>query len=62
VRTRHYHVKVQAPGRPVLTTQLYFPGERRNRWDVFFRRRLLIDIDDKPDGKRARYDFVLDLP
>ena len=24
-RTRHYHVKVQAPERPVLTTQLYFP-------------------------------------
>lgn len=61
VRTRHYHVKVQAPGRPVLTTQLYFPGEPRNRWDVFFRRRLLMDIDDRPDGKQARYDFVLDL-
>jgi protocatechuate 3,4-dioxygenase beta subunit len=26
-RTRHFHVKVQAPGRPVLTTQLYFPDE-----------------------------------
>lgn len=61
VRTRHYHVKVQAPGRPVLTTQLYFPGEPRNSWDVFFRRRLLIDIDEMPEGKRARYDFVLDL-
>ena len=62
VRTRHYHIKVQVPGRPALTTQLYFPGKWRNRWDVFFRRRLLMDIDDKPDGKRARYDFVLDLP
>ena len=27
-RTRHYHVKVQAPNRPVLTTQLYFPERR----------------------------------
>ncbi len=26
-RTRHIHVKVQAPDSPVLTTQLYFPGE-----------------------------------
>src|SRR5215813_4811291 len=26
-RTRHIHVKVQAPGRPPITTQLYFPGE-----------------------------------
>ncbi len=27
-RTRHIHVKAQAPGEPVLTTQLYFPGSR----------------------------------
>ena len=26
-RTRHFHVKVAAPGRPVLITQLYFPDE-----------------------------------
>src|SRR5439155_1166960 len=26
-RTRHIHVKVQAPNGPVLTTQLFFPGE-----------------------------------
>src|SRR5215470_13362622 len=30
-RTRHVHVKVQAPGARLLTTQLYFPGERKNR-------------------------------
>jgi protocatechuate 3,4-dioxygenase beta subunit len=28
-RTRHYHVKVQAPEHPVLTTQLYFSGRTR---------------------------------
>jgi len=27
-RTRHIHVKVQAPGGRILTTQLYFPGCR----------------------------------
>jgi protocatechuate 3,4-dioxygenase beta subunit len=32
-RTRHYHVKVQAPERPVLTTQLYLPDEPTNRRD-----------------------------
>ncbi len=27
-RTRHIHVKVQAPGGPILTTQLYFRESR----------------------------------
>src|SRR6478672_2952964 len=29
-RTRHIHVKAQAPSKPVLTTQLYFPNEPGN--------------------------------
>jgi protocatechuate 3,4-dioxygenase beta subunit len=37
-RTRHYHVKVQAPQQSVLTTQLYFPNEPTNRRDGLFRR------------------------
>jgi protocatechuate 3,4-dioxygenase beta subunit len=32
-RTRHIHVKVQRPHGKILTTQLYFPGEPRNRSD-----------------------------
>ncbi len=60
-RTRHCHVKVQAPGRPVLTTQLYFPGEDRNALDFLFRRDLLMEIADGADAKRGRFDFVLDL-
>jgi len=32
-RTRHLHVKVQAPNQPVLTTQLYFPGQPSNATD-----------------------------
>ncbi|MGH3322486.1 MAG: hypothetical protein ACRDN9_20380, partial [Streptosporangiaceae bacterium] len=35
-RTRHVHVKAQAPYEPILTTQLYFPGEPRNRTDPLF--------------------------
>jgi protocatechuate 3,4-dioxygenase beta subunit len=60
-RTRHYHIKVQAPGQGILTTQLYFPGEPGNEADTIFNPALLLDI---PLGRRpnlARYDFVLDL-
>jgi protocatechuate 3,4-dioxygenase beta subunit len=60
-RTRHYHVKVQAPGRPVLTTQLYFPDEAANRRDGLFRRELVMRVAQAEGGMAARFDFVLDL-
>lgn len=60
-RTRHYHVKVQAPNQPVLTTQLYFPGEPGNARDRLFRRELLMRATERQDGLAARFDFVLDL-
>jgi protocatechuate 3,4-dioxygenase beta subunit len=60
-RTRHYHIKVQAPERPVLTTQLYFPGEPANKRDGLFRRDLAMLITEAPDGLAARFDFVLDM-
>jgi len=60
-RTRHYHVMVQAPNRPVLTTQLYFPGEPGNARDGLFRRDLLMRVAEWQDGLAARFDFVLDL-
>ncbi len=60
-RTRHYHVKVQAPNEPVLTTQLYFPGEPANRRDGLFRRELTMRMAEAGDGLAARFDFVLDL-
>lgn len=60
-RTRHYHVKVQAPKGPVLTTQLYFPGEPANERDPIFNRALLMQVRDAADGKTATFDFVLDL-
>ncbi|MFD0885187.1 dioxygenase [Streptosporangium algeriense] len=55
-RTRHIHVKIQAPGLPLLTTQLYFPGEPRNSIDVLFDPRLLLDMYDGV----GTYVFVLD--
>ena len=60
-RTRHIHVKVQAPNGPVLTTQLYFPGERENQRDPIFSRDLVLQVKDTPDGKAGTFDFVLDL-
>jgi protocatechuate 3,4-dioxygenase beta subunit len=60
-RTRHIHVKVQAPDRDVLTTQLYFPGEADNASDGIFDESLVMAISDVADGKAARFDFVLEL-
>jgi len=60
-RTRHYHVKVQAAQRPVLTTQLYFPDEPTNRRDGLFRRELLMRMAEAGDALDARFDFVLDM-
>jgi protocatechuate 3,4-dioxygenase beta subunit len=60
-RTRHYHVKVQAPQRPLVTTQLYFPNEPMNRRDGLFRRELVMHMAHGGDGLAARFDFVLDI-
>jgi len=60
-RTRHIHVKVQAPNRPVLTTQLYFPGEPGNAGDGIFQQELLLaDVRDAGGSRRASFTFVLD--
>ncbi|MER6167459.1 carbohydrate-binding protein [Streptomyces violaceorubidus] len=60
-RTRHIHVKVQAPGEPVLTTQLYFPGEPRNSTDMIFDPALLMNVRGAGSGKEATFDFVLNV-
>ena len=59
-RTRHLHVKVQAPNQPILTTQLYFPGEPSNATDRLFNPHLLMTMQDTTDGKAARFNFVLE--
>ena len=60
-RTRHYHIKVHALERSVLTTQLYFPDEPANRRDGLFRRDLAMRIAETSNGLAARFDFVLDM-
>ncbi len=58
-RTRHYHFKVQRPGGPVLTTQLYFPDEGQNRLDRLFDERLTLRLGRQEEGKTGRFDFVV---
>ena len=53
-RPRHIHVKVQRIGAPALTTQLYFPGEARDA-----PRALVLQMERRPEGRTATYDFVL---
>ena len=59
-RTRHYHVKVAAPGRPLLTTQLYFPNEPANARDGLFQRALLMRVTGDQE-MAAQFSFVLDM-
>jgi protocatechuate 3,4-dioxygenase beta subunit len=59
-RTRHIHVKAQAPRGSVLTTQLYFPGESRNGSDGIFHPDLVVRGWRRVGSRRrARFDFVL---
>jgi protocatechuate 3,4-dioxygenase beta subunit len=57
-RTRHFHVKVQAPGGPVLTTQLYFPGEPFNDTDPIYRPELEMALRDG-EPTEGTFTFVV---
>jgi protocatechuate 3,4-dioxygenase beta subunit len=60
-RTRHIHVKVQAPSEAILTTQLYFPDEVKNSTDGIYDPRLLMKQVSAPSGGpvQATFDFVV---
>jgi protocatechuate 3,4-dioxygenase beta subunit len=58
-RTRHIHVKVQAPGQSVLTTQLYFPGVARNDSDGIFSPQLLMQVQQTTNGQLGTYNFIV---
>lgn len=60
-RTVHIHVKVQSPGGPVLTTQLFIPGVARNANDSIFNQALLMSVQDTANGKSATFNFVLNV-
>lgn len=60
-RTRHFHVKVFAAGRQLLTTQLYFPNEPMNERDSLYRRELTLRVADGGEALAARFDFILNV-
>lgn len=61
-RPAHIHVKVHANGRPPLTTQLYFPRDRYNERDPWFRPSLRLAFmppGSTPAPRQARFEFVV---
>lgn len=60
-RTPHIHVKVTPPGGETLTTQLYLPGESRNRSDTIFEPETVMRLRRGSAPWRAAFDFVVPL-
>jgi protocatechuate 3,4-dioxygenase beta subunit len=59
-RTRHIHVRVQAPNTRAITTQLYFPDVPQNERDFIYDPLLLVQsLESPPQEMKARFDFVL---
>jgi protocatechuate 3,4-dioxygenase beta subunit len=58
-RTAHYHFRVKAPDRGLLTTQLYFPDHPRNRTDSIFDPRLVLKMREDGSRRVGRFDFVV---
>lgn len=59
-RTRHIHVRVQPPSGRVLTTQLYFPDEPRNRQDGIYNPALVMAVQAADDAQWGSFNFVVD--
>jgi protocatechuate 3,4-dioxygenase beta subunit len=61
MRSPHLHVKVRANEKsPVLTTQLFFPGESKNETDFLFEKLTVVDVKDTAQGQKATFDFVVE--
>jgi protocatechuate 3,4-dioxygenase beta subunit len=59
-RTAHIHAEVRAnDDSPVLTVQLFLPGEKRNQTDPIFDGSLIMNIVDAGGGEKATFNFVL---
>jgi len=57
-RARHIHVNLQAPGRRIVTTQLYFPKSFGHHDDGLYR----ADLELKMAGRDAgRFEFVVEV-
>jgi protocatechuate 3,4-dioxygenase beta subunit len=60
-RAPRLHVKVQPPGKPPLTTQLFLPDQPLNKTDPQFRPELAMTVTDGRGIKTARFNIVLNL-
>ena len=61
MRAAHVHVKVRAaPKSPILTSQLFFPGEAKNATDPLFEKLTVVDVKDTAGGQKATFDFVVE--
>jgi protocatechuate 3,4-dioxygenase beta subunit len=56
-RARHIHAKVQAPGKRILTTQLYFPAALGHHNDGLYKPGLEMRM---PKAGEGSFDFVVD--
>jgi protocatechuate 3,4-dioxygenase beta subunit len=59
-RARHIHVNIQAPGKRILTTQLYFPSELGHHRDGLYNAALQMKIAGNEKQLDGRFDFVID--
>ena len=60
-RAPHIHAKVRAnAGSPTLTTQLFSPGEKRNKTDALFRKETVMEVVKEGDIQKAVFDFVVE--
>jgi protocatechuate 3,4-dioxygenase beta subunit len=61
MRSPHVHAKVRAKeNSPILTVQLFFPGEKKNLTDPLFEKRTVMDVKDTPEGQKTTFDFVVE--
>ncbi|MGH9673457.1 MAG: intradiol ring-cleavage dioxygenase [Bryobacteraceae bacterium] len=59
-RPAHLHLKLSGKDTKLLTTQLYFKGDRFNTVDRAYRKSLEINpVDDGKGGRKANFDFHL---
>jgi protocatechuate 3,4-dioxygenase beta subunit len=61
-RTRHIHVKAQAPNQSILTTQLFFPNEPDNAGDSIYNKLLeMVVVENADKSKSATINFILNV-
>jgi protocatechuate 3,4-dioxygenase beta subunit len=62
MRSVHIHAKVRAnDNAPILTTQLFFPDEKKNATDYLFNEGTVVKLTDTAEGQIAIFDFVVKM-